>query len=346
MYKPLLYLLLYIGLTACRNHGTLQKNPVPASTETFSNPLLPSGPDPWVIQKDGYYYYMHTLANRLAIWKTKNMSDLNTARPEIIWTPPDTGLNSRELWAPELHFLVGKWYVYYAADSGRNEDHRMWVLENDSPDPLQGAWTDKGKIADSTNKWAIDGSVFEKDGQLYLVWSGWEGDVNGRQDIYIARMSNPWTITGNRVKLSSPQYDWETMGDPDVNEGPEILQKNGKFFLIYSASGCWTDDYALGMLTLQPGGDPMNPAAWTKSLEPVFTQSPEAGAYGPGHNGFFQSPDGQEDWMIYHANPKSGQGCNNSRSPRMQPFTWSADGTPDFGKPVPIGTPMQKPSGE
>jgi GH43 family beta-xylosidase len=147
--------------------------------------------------------------------------------------------------------------------------------------------------------------------------------------------------------ISTPTYDWEKIGDPDVNEGPQIIKNAaGKVFLVYSASGCWTDDYSLGLLTLKTGGDPMNAADWTKTPTPVFTKNPSSSAYGPGHNSFFKSPNGTEDWILYHANPASGQQCGNSRSPRMQKFTWNADGTPSFGSPASINTPITRPSGE
>lgn len=147
--------------------------------------------------------------------------------------------------------------------------------------------------------------------------------------------------------LSTPTYDWETIGDPDVNEGPEAIQNpSGKLFITFSASGCWTDDYSLGLLSLKEGGNPMNAADWTKSATPVFTKKPENGAYAPGHNGFFKSRDGKEDWIIYHANSMAGQGCGDARNPRMQTFGWNADGTPAFDVPVKINKPLKKPSGE
>ena len=161
-------------------------------------------------------------------------------------------------------------------------------------------------------------------------------------------MKDPWTIDGNRVMISTPSYGWEMNGAPPaVNEGPEILKNpSGKIFLTYSASGCWTDDYALGMLSLKDGSDPLIAASWTKSALPVFTKNTSGGAFGPGHNGFFKSRDGKEDWIIYHANSVPGEGCGDTRSPRIQKFTWNADGTPDFGVPVAINTLVKVPSGE
>lgn len=310
---------------------------------TFTNPLLPSGADPYGFYKDGYYYYTHTVQSKLIIWKTKNLADLKTAESKTIWIPPTGTLYSKELWAPEIHFIQGKWYMYFAADDGDNNHHRMYVLENNSPDPMVGDWSFKGKVADtSSDKWAIDGDVFEHRGQLHMIWSGWEGDSNGQQNIYIAKMKNPWTIEAGRAKISGSDFDWEKHGDlkdpnlphVNVNEGPQILKHGKKLFIIYSASGCWTDFYALGMLSADENADLLKPSSWKKSPEPVFKQSPENGVFAPGHNSFFKSPDGKEDWILYHANSKPGQGCGQFRSPRMQKFSWNADGTPNFGVPV------------
>ncbi len=321
---------------------------------TLTNPLLPSGPDPYSYYKDGYYYYIHTEGDKLVLRKTRNFADLATAEKKTIFVPPPGKPWSKELWAPEVIFLRGKWYAYVAADNGKNINHRMYVLENASPDPMKGEWVFKGKIADKTDKWAIDGDVFEYKGKLYMVWSGWEGDTNGQQDIYIARMKDPLTIESDRVRISYPLYDWEKHGDisnPDdpphinVNEGPQALMHADDLFVVFSGSACWTDFYALGLLRLKKGADPLDAGAWQKSSEPVFKQSPENGVYAPGHNSFFQSPDGKEYWILYHANSNSGDGCGPKRSPRAQPFTWRADGTPDFGVPVKEGKPIPVPSG-
>ncbi|GAA4314929.1 glycoside hydrolase family 43 protein [Mucilaginibacter gynuensis] len=332
----------FLFLVLLSSFGFVQNAP----SNTFTNPLLPAGPDPWNIYKDGYYYYTNSTGGNLVIWKTKDLTDLKSAEKKVIWVPPTGKEYSKELWAPELHFIRGKWYMYFAADDGDNNHHRMYVVENPSLDPMKGEWTFKGKVADDTNKWAIDGSVFENKGKLYMIWSGWEGDKNGMQSIYIAEMSNPWTISSKRVKLSSPTYKWESNSGIGVlvNEGPEILAHGDKLYLIYSASGCWTDFYALGMLTASTKSNLLDVASWKKSAEPVFQQSPENGVYAPGHNSFFKSPDGKEDWILYHANANAGDGCGNKRSPRAQKFTWNKDGSPNFGTPVKLGTALALPS--
>lgn len=325
---------------------------LPAQT-LLTNPLLPSGADPWVVYKDSFYYYTHTTGRNLVLYKTRSLADLRTAEQKTVWQPPDSTSYSKQIWAPELHYIRGRWYFYFAADDGHNANHRMYVLENRSDDPLQGTWVFRGKVADWSDKWAIDGSVFSYRGKHYMIWSGWEGDHNGQQDIYIARLSKPWKLKGRRVRISSPQFDWETHGDlhdaenpphVSVNEGPQVLRNGDKLFIVYSASGCWTDYYGLGLLTFTGKRSLLDSAAWKKSAQPVFSTSVKDSVFAPGHNSFFKSPDGTEDWILYHANDKPGQGCGRMRSPRAQKFTWNEDGSPYFGSPVKRGVPLPAPS--
>jgi len=310
--------------------------------QRFSNPLLLSGPDPWVTREGEYYFYMHTLGDRLAIWKTRDITNLREAEHKTIWTPPASGPNAQSIWAPELHRIDGKWYVYYtAAASGHDDDaHRgVFVLENASADPLQGEWRDRGRI--NTRYTGIDGTTFSHAGQRYFIYSPYVGPDS---DLAISRMSDPWTLTGPEVILARPDKSWERQGGRQILEGPEFLAgPKGDLFIVYSASACWSDDYALGMLRAAPGSDPLDAAAWSKSPAPVFAKSPEGSVFAPGHNGFFTSPDGKEHWIIYHANPGPDMKCTPKRSPRIQPFHFAADGAPVFGKPVGPADQLNKP---
>ena len=327
-------------------HGSAEGN-------TFRNPLLPSGPDPWVISYKGMYYYMNSTGVNLTLWATPDITDLRHARTRVVWIPPATGPYSKDLWAPELHRFDDKWYLYFAADDGRNESHRIYVLENTAEDPLEGTWTMKGEVHDATNKWAIDASAFEAKGQRYLIWSGWKGDSDGEQDIFIAHLKNPWTIDSARVEVSSPTFAWEHVGDlperpalphVNVNEGPEMLEHGDDLFLVYSGSACWTDYYSLGVLHAKASSNLLDPQAWTKYDHPFLHQDEVNGVFGTGHNGFFKSPDGKQDWIIYHANSGRHEGCGDARSPRAQEIHWNPDGTPDFGRPARTETPLAKPS--
>ena len=310
---------------------------------TFTNPIMEKGADPWMYYKDGYYYYTHTTGNNITIWKSKSMTNIGAGEFSVVWTPPHDRPYSFNIWAPHFHFLNGKWYIYFAAgpNYGDFSHQRIWVLESKTEDAL-GDYVMKGQIKDASDKWAIDGTVIQYDGRMYFAWSGWEGDVNIAQSIYIAPMSNPWTISGNRVLLSKPEYIWEKRGGPPyINEGTRVMYRNDKIHIIYSASGSWTDYYCLGRLTFS-GGDILDPKAWVKSKEPVFESSNNV--FGPGHASFVKSPDGTEDWIIYHAARFSGSGWD--RNVRAQRFIWNDDDTPYFGEPFSEGIPIELPSGE
>ncbi|CAA9499315.1 MAG: GH43_26 / GH43_27 / GH43 / GH43_31 / GH43_ 30 / GH43_33 / GH43_3 / GH43_8 / GH43_32 [uncultured Sphingomonadaceae bacterium] len=315
-----------------------------AVARTFTNPLLPSGPDPWITRVGEDYYYMHTLGDRLAIRRTRDISKLADAREVTIWTPPAQGPNAQSIWAPELHRIDGKWYIYYsAAASGfDDDDHRgVFVLENAGDDPLSGRWIDRGRV--NTARTGIDGTSFEHAGKRYFVYSPYVGPDSV---LAIARMTNPWTLTGPEVVLARPNQAWERQGGRQILEGPEfLLGPKGDLFMSYSGSACWSDDYALGLLSAPSGSDPMNAAAWTKSPRPVLSKSPEKNVYATGHNGFFTSPDGRENWIIYHANTGPDMKCTPKRSPRIQRFGWTAEGRPDFATPVGEATPLAVPSG-
>lgn len=318
--------------------------PVAGSTQlpeslTYTNPIAARGADPWVIAWSNAYYFCQSRGgSSVNVARSERLQDIGKQQWSRVWTPPAGTNCSREIWAPELHYLRGNWYVYVAADDGDNAHHRMFVLQGTSQDP-QAPFTLRGQLAATTDRWAIDGTVLEMaDGRLYFVWSGWDGFENVAQNLYIAPMSDPTTICGERVCISRPQYDWELNGRPLINEGPEILKHGTNLFIIYSASGSWGDDYCLGQLTWT-GGDLLAPESWVKKTNSVFARTRQV--YGPGHCSFVRSKDGTEDWIIYHSARRPGSGWD--RQVNLQGFTWSVDGSPNFGSPVAPGIPMPTP---
>ncbi|ULL16792.1 alpha-N-arabinofuranosidase [Paenibacillus sp. H1-7] len=318
-------------------------------TRTFRNPLVEKGADPWIYRHtDGFYYFTVTRGNRIDIWKSATISGIADKTPQTVWQAPETGPNCKNIWAPEIHFIQGKWYIYYTANDGQggkpgDQTRRCYVLENASVDPLSGEWVDKGQIRTAIA--GLDGTVLQHRDELYFVYSGYGSFPDYGSALYMVKMSDPWTTIGDEVLLSAPTEAWEKQGGMAINEGPIFLRRNGKLFLIFSASACWSDDYALGMLTASETDDVMNPASWIKHDGPVFAKSVENKAFGPGHNGFTVSPDGTEDWILYHAIPESNGGAS-LRCACAQKFGWHADGTPDFGIPAPIGSDIPVPSGE
>ncbi|MEX0720372.1 MAG: glycoside hydrolase family 43 protein [Balneolaceae bacterium] len=319
---------------------------------TFTNPVA-TGADPWVIQNDEYYYSIHSADGGITISKSENLSDIYaSSEKKEVWKQPTEGWNANNLWAPELHYIQRKWYIYYTAGkSGPPFIHqRSGVLRAVSDDPL-GDYEDLGILytgdeieTEEDNKWSIDLTVLEADTQLYAIWSGWEENEDTDktpQHLYIAEMDNPSAISSNRVKISSPEEEWETGTELAINEGAQILKNGSQIFIIYSASESWLPAYNLGQLKLGVDSDPMNPESWEKSGS-VFQGNERV--YGTGHASFTKSPDESENWIIYHTKINEDPGWN--RVIYMQSFTWGEDDSPEFGTPVQPGKEIQKPSGE
>lgn len=309
------------------------------------NPLIEQRADPFMYKHtDGYYYFTGSVPeyDRIAIRRAKTIAGLAEAEEKTIWVKHETGLMSANIWAPELHYIDGKWYVYFAAarTTETNEglfDHRMFVLENESANPLEGEWVEKGQVKTKWESFALDATSFEHKGVRYYVWAQKDPEIEGNSNLYISEMENPWTLKGEQVCITTPEYDWEKIGFL-VNEGAAILKKNGKIFMTYSASA--TDHhYCMGLLTADEDSDLLDPNSWVKSPEPVFTTNEANSQYGPGHNSFTVSEDGSLDLLVYHSRSyKEIEGdplYDPNRHARVQAIKWNEDGTPNFGVPRP-----------
>ncbi|MGW0839104.1 family 43 glycosylhydrolase [Streptomyces sp. NPDC002787] len=315
---------------------------------TFTNPIAEQRADPHIYKHtDGYYYFTATVPayDKIVMRRATTLQGLATATETTVWTKHATGEMGAHIWAPEIHFIDGKWYIYFTA--GWSNDIwkiRPYVLETSAANPITGTWTEKGRIALPLDTFSLDATTFTHNGTRYLSWAQNDPAVGSGTNLYLAKMSNPWTISGSPVMISKPEYSWETVGHR-VNEGPAVIQRNGKVFMSYSASA--TDaNYCLGLLTASATADLMNPASWAKTSTPVFKSNTNTGQYGPGHNTFTVSEDGKSDILVYHdRNYKdiSGDPLNDpNRRTRYQKLYWNADGTPNFGIPVADGvTPVR-----
>jgi len=311
----------------------------------YLNPVVEQRADPWVYKhSDGYYYFTASVPeyDLIELRKSATIQGIAGAEPIVCWRKYDKGPMSANIWAPEIHYIDGKWYIYFAAahTTETNEglfDHRMYVIENESADPTEGTWTEKGQIRTNWESFALDATTFEHKGARYLVWAQKDPDIKGNSNLYIAPMRNPWTIEGKQVMIAKPEYDWEVIGFL-VNEGAAVLKRNGKIFISYSGSA--TDfNYCMGLLWADENSDLLDPASWHKSPTPVFQTNEVAGQYGPGHNSFTVSEDGQSDVLVYHArNYKEIVGdplYDPNRHTRAQLLEWDENGMPVFGAPAP-----------
>lgn len=308
--------------------------------EVFFNPLLPAPhPDPWVLYDPPWYWYCGSEDRHIYVLRAKHLKDLAGATPTTVWTAPAEGWNSRHIWAPELHRIDDRWVIYYAADDGFNENHRMYVLESQAS--ALGPYEDRGKICTEDDHWAIDGTVLSHpDGSRYFIWSGWEADQNVRQNLYIAPMDREcvWRLSGPRVMISSPDRLWEQKGRPWVNEAPEVVVRDQEIDVFYSASGSWTPDYCIGLLRCSLNQSVLDPTAWQKSDHPVFAKDPGAHVFGVGHASFVCDAD-QQWWIVYHAMEDPDAGWTG-RSARIQPFQWPRHGLPQLGRPWALDRPV------
>jgi GH43 family beta-xylosidase len=312
-----------------------------SETIQVTNPLIEQRADPWIYRHtNGYYYFTATPPeyDRIILRRATTIQGLASASEAVIWQRHSSGIMGAHIWAPELHHIDGKWYIYFAAGSTRNVwAIRMYVLENASANPLQETWVERGQITTNWESFSLDATTFEHDGTRYLVWAQHDPDIGGNTNLYIAVMSNPWMISGTQVRISKPDYDWEKTGFL-VNEGPAVIKRNGRIFISYSASA--TDaNYAMGLLTALQDGDLLSASSWSKSPTPVFQSANRV--YGPGHNSFTVSPDGSYDILVYHGRDYediSGDPLDDpNRHTRVQRLHWNTDGTPNFGEPAANG---------
>jgi GH43 family beta-xylosidase len=309
---------------------------------TLLTPLIQQRADPYIYKhSDGYYYFTASVPqyDRIELRRATTIAGLADAPTVDAWIKPDSGPFSELVWAPELHFNAGAWYVYFAAAPSRDIkdqlfQHRMFVIRNTRANPLEGEWEFMGQVDTGIDSFCLDATTFTHKGQLYYLWAQKDPAIAGNSNLYLARMQTPWQIEGPPVLLSKPEYDWETRGFA-VNEGPSVLQRNGKVFISYSASAT-DENYAMGLLWADDDADLLDPAAWTKSREPVFATCYDHKIYGPGHNSFTYADDGTV-MLVYHARTYTeivGDPLwNPDRHTFVKPLRWDENGMPDFGRP-------------
>ncbi len=302
-------------------------------------PLIMQRADPQVyLHNDGWYYFTASVPGYevIELRRAKSIQALADAPAKVVWRRHAAEEMSSNIWAPEIHYLDGKWYIYFAAsDKGADEngvyDHRTYVLENASTNPLEGEFIEKAKLDTGWESFTLDATQFMCDETPYMVWAQRDMEIAGNSNLYIAKMQNPWTLTLPAAMLSRPELDWECQGFL-VNEGPSVLEHNGKLFLTYSGSA--TDErYAMGMLTADKHSDLTDPKSWTKSIAPVMVSEPENEIFGPGHNSFTKNEKG-EDILVFHARPYPGfRGSalsDPNRHTYIRTITYDAQDVPVF----------------
>jgi GH43 family beta-xylosidase len=304
----------------------------------FYNPLALQRADPFVTKApDGTYYFIATAPeyDRIEIRSSKTINGIKEAQPIVVWRKHDKGIMGNHIWAPELHQIDGKWYIYFAAGSAEEKwKIRIYALSNVSADPTKGEWKEEGQVVTKGNKFCLDATTFELKGQRYMIWADRASDKVVNTGLFIAKMTSPTTLDDKQVVITQPEYGWETQGH-NVNEGPAVLIRNGKVFVTFSASA--TDaNYCVGLLWAEVGADLLDTASWHKLSKPVFYTNEALKRFGPGHNSFTIAEDGKTDIMIYHARDYkeiNGEPLHDpNRQTRARAIRWTKDGMPEFGQ--------------
>lgn len=302
---------------------------------TFRNPVG-TQPDPFMTYFNGNYYLTMTEGDSIKIRKAPSVAGLLNATAAEVWRDTDSSRN-RNVWAPEFYRINALWYMYYTADDGTDENHRIYVLESSGDDPA-GPYHFKARLVPpNRDVYAIDPAILQQNGKLYLAWAGTnEYQHNG---INIAPMSNAWTVSGNAVALNAAG------SCSTIREAPEFVYHNDTTYMTYSTCDTGLPDYSLRQLSIPSTADPLTTANWRQHSGAVFARADANGVWGPGHNAFFTSPDGTEQWIVYGAKATSATTYTN-RTSRIQKIGWNADGSPNLGTPLAIGATQDLPSGD
>jgi GH43 family beta-xylosidase len=320
LWKTVFGLSVAAGLQACGGPEAAAPAPSVESLATSAQAAkLPiRNADPTVIRVGSTYISAETDGSHLYVRTAASVDGLGSAARQQVFANPS---NMAEVWAPELIYSGGTYYIYFTAGAGNA--HRMYVIQSKSP---ASGYSAAASLALPDNKWAIDGTAFIYKNQWYFVWSGWVGDSNGEQTLFLARMTSPTQVTGARYVISQPRETWEQVDiNPPtrVNEGPEaIIDPNGQLHIVYSANGSWDVNYCLADLRLKAGGDPTYVWDWYKSNGCLFGANgatlmkgwdPTLYAKGVGHHSFVllngdpntSPPAGPTFPLAYHGVPKS-----------------------------------------
>ncbi len=315
---------------------------LPGALWGLDKPFIKQRADPFVcLHSDGYYYFCATVPeyDRIELRRSRELEGLPAAETKVIWKKRTRlFLEDRNLWAPELHFVDGRWFIYYAAGNSLDPyDVRIRVIESDSANPMEGTWKDRGRLRTGWDSLSLDATSFELRGQRYLLWAQrLTRSPASSMDLYIARMKDPLTLAGKAVMIGHADRPWE-MRDP-LNlkmQGPAVLLRNCRVFVAYSSNA--TDArYCVGLLEASDKAELLDPASWMKLQGPALESDPVAAVFGPGHNSFTRSKDGSVDYIIYHARDyETVLGppiLDPNRDTLIQAFDWDAEGRPVFGR--------------
>lgn len=283
--------------------------PVPAAAE-YPNPGLVTGDvsvhDPSIVRAPNGTYILVSTGNGLDIRTSPDRIDfrrVGAVWPNgASWTLPFTG-GSRNLWAPDLSYRNGQFYLYYSASTFGSRNSAIFLAT--SPTAMPGTWTDRGLVvrtSESSDHNAIDPNlVVDNGGGWWLSYgSFWSGIKMIRIDPATGKQHSG---DGTRYSLASRPSAGGAV------EAPFIVYRDGFYYLFLSFDYCCrgTDSTYRVMVGrsssitgpyVDRNGTAMTNGGGTEVL------ASHGGIRGPGHPALMADVDG---WlMAYHYYTSSG----------------------------------------
>ncbi|KAG8167759.1 hypothetical protein KVR01_003448 [Diaporthe batatas] len=121
-------------------------------TAAFTNPIR-TGSDPQMVYVDGLYYLTSTTWTDVRITSAPTIDGLKTAESKVIYSDTTSNPNiACNFWAPEMHIVGGRWYVYFSASVCDPDwgivlpSLRVYVLGGGAENPLSSNYELLGPI--------------------------------------------------------------------------------------------------------------------------------------------------------------------------------------------------------
>ncbi len=260
----------------------------------FTNPVVAENfPDPGLLEAGGtwYAYGTNTAAANAPVLTS---ADLVTWQPAGDALPEVGGWASRgNTWAPEaIRTAAGGYVLYYTARSTRTDRQCIGAAVSGNP---RGPFVDRAAeplVCEPAEGGSIDASPYRHaDGAYYLYWKNDGNAIDRPTYIYGRRLSaDGRTLTGPRMRLLANDAQWEG----HLVEAPQMVARNKRLYLFFSANAFDSDAYAVGYATCDT---PLGPCRDAPE-NPVLRSS--RAAAGPGHS-FLVTDESGATWMLYHA---------------------------------------------
>jgi beta-xylosidase len=300
-----------------------------ANAQCFPNPIRDAATaDPGVLRVGSAWYVYHTGKNSSGAYPILKSTDrVNWTNVGYIFTPgryPGWCNESPDWWAPEVHFVNGRYVAYFSARQDSNGKFAIGAATSSSP---EGPFTSIGPPIATHSGWGLIDASFFKDpetGRSYCLWKDDKNALSPQQPTPIVLyevQADGVTRIGPAQLLIQNTLAWEG----NLVEAPSLVYRNNYYYLFYSANAYYDDRYAVGVARATSVGGP-----YTKLGDPILVS--DAQYSGPGHQFIMQDSSGE--WlMFYHARVKANG--TTARHLMQDAIAWGADNWPS----VHDGTP-------